>query len=158
LQLDPRQAEVPAEWQMLPAFALGDGAKLAIEERSRGQAPDEANRLTLQREAWLDFSGRGWYARDRISGDMTRGWRSDVAGPFSLEQATAQNARSGAEPLLITRGAKADSNGVEWRTPRVDLGAGLRIGAAAAMPIAGWQQNFDSVQTTLHFPFGYKLL
>lgn len=160
VQVDPRQAEVPAEWMSLPAFALGNSAKLAVEERSRGLAPDESNRLTLQREAWLDFSGDGWYARDLLSGNMATGWRFDVAAPFTLEQATARNSarERGGEPLLITRGASADLSGVEWRTPRVELAAGVRIAAPAAMAVAGWRQTFDSVQATLHFPFGYKLL
>ena len=160
VQLDPRQAEVPAEWQALPAFALGDGAKLSIEERSRGLAADEGNRLSLQREAWLDFAGDGWFARDRIGGTMAQGWRLDVATPFALEQAAAQNSGRGGsgEPLLITRGATPELSGVEWRTPNVNLAAGERIASAATMPVAGWQQTFDHVQTTLHFPFGYKLL
>lgn len=158
LQLDPRQAEVPQEWQALPAFALADGAKLTIEERSRGIASDEANRLTLQREAWLDFAGGSWFARDRIGGSMAQGWRFDVAAPFTLEQATAQNSSRGSESLLITNGTKPGLTGVEWRTPTVVLGAGVRIESAASMPVAGWQQNFDSIQATLHFPFGYKLL
>lgn len=160
VQLDPRQAEVPPEWQALPAFGMADGAKLTIEERSRGMAADEANRLNLQREAWLDFDGAGWYARDRLSGRMTKDWRFDVAAPFSLEQASALNSTRypGGEPLLVTRGAKPDATGVEWRTPGVDLLAGVRIAAPASMPVGGWQQTFDHVQATLHFPFGYKLL
>ena len=161
VQLDPRQAEVPSEWQTLPAFALGDGATLTIDERSRGIAPDEANRLTLQREAWLDFAGDRWFARDRVAGNMAQGWRFDVAAPFTLEQAAANNStrnQNTGEPLLITNGTKPGLSGVEWRTPNVDLGAGVRIDAASSMPIAGWQQNFDNVQETLHFPFGYKLL
>jgi hypothetical protein len=161
VQVDPRQAEVPADWQALPAFAMGDGAKLTIEERSRGLAPDEASRLSLQREAWFDFDGDGWFARDRLTGRIAQGWRFDTAAPFALEQATAQNSRRGGgrgEPLLITRGAKAGSTGVEWRTPNVDLAAGVRIAAAAAMPVSGWDQTFDNVRATLHFPFGYKLL
>ena len=160
LQLDPRQAEVPPEWQALPAFGMGDGARLVIDERSRGLAADEASRLGLQREAWLDFDGSGWYARDRVSGNMTQGWRFDVAAPYTLEQASALNSTrvAGGEPLLITRGAKPEYSGVEWRTPGVDLLAGLRIAAPASMPVAGWQQTFDHVQATLHFPFGYKLL
>jgi len=160
LQLDPRQAEVPPEWQMLPAFGMGDGAKLAIEERSRGMAPDEANRLNLQREAWLDFDGAGWTARDRVTGRMTKDWRLDVLAPYTLEQASALNSTrvAGGEPLLITRGTKPEASGVEWRTPGVDLLAGVRIAAPAALPVGGWQQTFDHVQATLHFPFGYKLL
>ena len=159
VQVDPRQSEVPGEWQNLPAFALGDGAKLSIEQRSRGIAPDAANRLTLQREAWLDFAGGGWYARDNVRGTMVNGWRLDAAAPYALEQARAQNANNGSgEDLLVTKGARPDSSGVEWRTPNVDLSANLRIAAPAAMPVAGWQQPFDSVQERLHLPYGYKLL
>ncbi|HZW51002.1 MAG TPA: hypothetical protein VFF05_04015, partial [Rudaea sp.] len=159
VQVDPRQSEVPGEWQNLPAFALGEGAKLSIEQRSRGIAHDAANQLTLQREAWLDFAGGGWYARDNVRGTMVNGWRLDAAAPYALEQARAQNANSGSgEDLLVTRGAKPDSSGVEWRTPNVDLSANLRIAAPAAMSVAGWQQSFDNVQERLHLPYGYKLL
>ena len=159
VQVDPRQSEVPGDWQSLPAFALGDGSKISIEQRSRGIAPDAANRLTLQREAWLDFSGSGWYARDRVHGTMVNGWRLEAEAPYTLEQAKAQNAKSGSgEDLLITRGAQPDTSGVEWRTPSVDLSANLRIAAVASMPVAGWLQIFDSVQERLHLPYGYKLL
>jgi len=162
LQVDPRQSEVPSSWASLPAFALGDGAALTIEERSRGLAADEKNRLTLDREMWLDFSGDGWFARDRVGGEMLRGWRFDVAPPFTLERADAlgMNYRGrNSENLLITRGATAGNTGVEWRMPRVDLGAGLRIApTAATIPVAGWQDSFDRVTTTLHLPDGYVLL
>ncbi len=158
VQVDPRQSEVPGEWQTYPAFALVDGAKIDIEQRSRGLAPDAANRLRLQREAWLDFSGGGWYAHDEVRGTMVNGWRLDATAPYTLEQASAANARSGNEDLLVTRGAMANASGVEWRTPNVDLSANLRIAAASAMPVAGWVQAFDSVSTRLHLPFGYKLL
>ena len=162
-QVDPHQAEVPNEWSALPAFALSDGGTIQIEQRSRGLAADEGNRLSLQREAWLDFSGGGWYARDRIRGQMVQGWRFDVAAPFTLERADAANsARRGSngEALLVTRGAADGLSGVEWRTPAVDLAAGVRIARAAAtsLPVAGWQQTFDRIDATLHLPFGYKLL
>lgn len=160
VQVDPSQAQVPGEWRDLPAFALGDGATLTIEQRSRGLAPDERNRLMLSREMWLDFDGSGWFARDRVQGEMRQGWRFDAALPFVLERAQA----SGGQPveneaLLVTRGADARLSGVEWRTPRVDLAAGLRIApASASLPITGWQDSFDRVDTVLHLPNGYKLL
>ncbi|TLY50864.1 MAG: hypothetical protein E6K53_09170, partial [Gammaproteobacteria bacterium] len=155
--IDPRQAQVPEAWTALPAFALGDGDKLTIEQRSRGLAPDEANRLTLQREAWLNFDGGGWYARDFVRGSMVQGWRFDIAAPYTLERAEGPGTR-GREALLVTRGANAELSGVEWRTPAVDLAAGSRIVGAGAMPAAGWQERFDHIDTTLHFPFGYRLL
>lgn len=158
VQVDPRQADVPEEWAALPAYALDDGATLDIEQRSRGGADDEANRLTLQREAWLDFSGDGWFARDRIGGLMQSGWRFDVAPPFSLQR--AETTSDGAvEPMLVTRGADANLSGVEWRTPQVDLRAGVRVDrGVGSLPVTGWQQVFDQVTTTVHLPYGYKLI
>lgn len=162
VRIDPRQSEVPDDWNALPAFALGDGATLAIEERSRGLAPDEKNRLTLDREMWLDFAGDGWFARDRIGGEMLRGWRFDVAPPLTLERADALNSEfrsKRGESLLVTRGSAPGSSGVEWRTPAVDLAAGVRIASAArVLPVTGWQESFDRVSATLHLPSGYKLL
>jgi hypothetical protein len=161
VQVDPRQAEVPQEWLDLPAFALADGATLAIDERTRGLAPDDRNRLTLDREMWLDFDGNGWFARDRVHGEMLRGWRFDASAPFALERAEAIDARTGGgnEALLVTRGAVEGSSGVEWRTPAVDLSAGLRVAnARTSLPATGWQDTFDRVTTTLHLPDGYRLL
>ncbi len=162
VQVDPREAAAPADWLDLPAFALADGATLAIEERSRGAAASERNRLTLAREMWLAFDGADWFARDRVHGEMLQGWRLDAAAPYTLERADAIGSGPGGrreEALLVTRGAQPDLSGVEWRTPAVDLAAGLRIApATATLPVAGWQDTFDSVTTTLHLPNGYRLL
>ncbi len=155
-QVDPQQADVPPAWRDLPAFALADGDTLRIEEHSRGAAGDEANRLQLTREAWLDFEGRGWFVRDRIDGRMNSGWRFDTAPPFVVQRAQA---RADDQPLLVTEGGQGGWSGVEWRTPDVALDAGVRIEAGpGALPIAGWQQVFDRITTTLHLPYGYRLL
>src|SRR5690606_30311638 len=50
-------------------------------------------------------------------------------------------------------------SGVEWRNPQVDLAAGVRIDSArGTMPVSGWQETFDAVTTTLHLPYGYRLI
>lgn len=162
LPVDPKQARVPEAWRDLPAFALGDGDVLAIEQRSRGLAPDERNRLTLDRQMWLDFDGGGWFARDRVQGTMRQGWRFDAMVPFVLERAQASGLGfpdKEDEPLLVTHGAEARFSGVEWRTPKVDLAAGLRIAQGSTrLPVTGWQDSFDRVDTVLHLPDGYRLL
>ncbi|HNR91259.1 MAG TPA: hypothetical protein PKO41_02430, partial [Dokdonella sp.] len=158
VQVDPRQANVPNDWQALPAFALDDGGTLAIEVRSRGLDPAEANRLVLVREAWLDFSGAGWFARDRVSGTMQSGWRFDAAAPYALQRA-GSGVEGDDESLLVTRGQGEGLTGTEWRTPQVDLRASLRIDApAGTLPVTGWQQVFDQVTTTLHLPYGHRLV
>ncbi len=162
MAVDPRQAGVPSAWQSLPAFAMGAASHLKVEERSRGLAADETNRLTLARELWLDFSGDGYFAKDAIRGRMQQGWRFDVASPYRLQRAGADG-----EALLVTQGfdkkggdSDAALTGVEWRSPQVGLEASVRIAAdaSARLPVTGWRQTFDQVSTTLHLPYGYKLL
>ncbi|WP_440223386.1 hypothetical protein ACQQ2N_20255 [Dokdonella sp. MW10] len=154
VQVDPSQADVPDEWHGLPAFALGEGDAITIDVRSRGQLENEANRLILAREAWLDFSGDGWFARDRVMGHMNSGWRLDVAPPFALQRAEGDG-----DALLVTRGEGEGTSGVEWRIPQVNLAAGVRIAhGTGTLPIGGWQQTFDQVTTTVNLPYGYRLV
>ena len=157
ITIDPAQAGVPNEWQGLPAFALKPGEAIHIDERSRGAA-EAANRLTLQREAWLDFDGQGWFARDVIAGTMQRDWRFDVAEPFRLQR--ADNSLDQERPaMLVTQGSGPSLTGVEWRTSTVHLAASLRVQQTGMQrPIAGWQQTFDSIDSTLHLPNGYRLI
>ena len=165
LNVNPQQAGVPPEWLSLPAFVVSPGAHFQVEERSRGQ--DEGQRLTLKRDMWLDFSGKGFFARDRIEGTMRQGWRFDVASPYKLERAdglAAHNQRASDNPsaaLLVTYGADEKTlTGVQWHQMNVTLNAGVRLeaGATSRVPVTGWQQSFDSVETDLRVPYGYRLI
>jgi hypothetical protein len=154
-QVDPAQAGVPGEWQELPAFALEAGKSLAIEERSRGIGDNADDRLSLERTLWLDFSGEGWTLLDDIDGTMRRGWRFDALAPLALQNVEDNNEGT---PLLVTAG-EGDRRGVEWRSPIVALVAGSRIEPAAhALPVTGWNTEFDAVDTTLNLPHGWRLL
>ena len=155
VQVDPDNAGVPDDWRAFPAFALAPSQVLTIEERARGMAANEGNRLELRREAWLDFAGGGWTLRDRIEGEMRRDWRLETAAPYTLERAQSLVEQA---PLLVTRLGDEGAAGIEWRTARVDLDAGLRLQpGGGTRPITGWQQSFDAVDTTLHLPYGYRL-
>ena len=157
IQVDPAQASVPEDWRSLPAYALDNAGVLEIEQRSRGLDAHAANRLNLQREAWLDFSGDGWFAKDRINGSMQSGWRLDLAAPYLLQR--AQAADGAQDALLITQGPTPGSTGVEWRNPQVAFNAGVRIIAGGgSLPVSGWNQTFDSVSIAMHLPFGYRLI
>ncbi|MCL2161817.1 MAG: hypothetical protein FWH56_08065, partial [Betaproteobacteria bacterium] len=165
LAVDPRQAGVPTEWLSLPAFALNPGAVFQIEERSRGQNEREGQRLTLKRVMWQDSSGKAFFARDRIEGTMRQGWRFDVALPYTLTRADSLGSPAGASndlssALLVTQGADKNLTGVEWRQANVSLNAGVRLAAGtfSRVPATGWQQSFDSVETHLRLPFGYRLI
>jgi hypothetical protein len=150
--IDPAQAGVPEDWRGLPAFALAPEAALTIEERSRGLSGEDANRLTLQREVWLQFDGAALYAKDRIGGTMHRDWRLDMTAPYVLERAQSRG-----EGLLVTKSTDG-ATGVEMRESVVDLGAGVRVARDGKLPVAGWRQSFDSINWRLHLPYSYRLL
>ncbi len=152
--IDPVQANVPPEWQGLPAFRMAADSKLNIVERSRGLANVDDNRLTLNRQIWLDFNHDGFTAVDAIAGTMRRDWRLDMAAPFTL-----QSARIGNDALLVTEGKEAGVTGVELRLPDLSLRAVSRTATTrSTMPATGWQARFDGVQGTLHLPPGHLLL
>ncbi len=150
--IDAGQAGVPGEWSMLPAYAMTAGATLSVTERSRGLSDQDQNRLRLSRELWFDFDGGGASFRDRVSGEMLRGWRLDVAPPFALARAESPGG-----PLLVTAGRESGWSGVEVRERQLALTAAGRIAGGLTMPVGGWQETFDAVETTLMLPPGYLL-
>jgi hypothetical protein len=152
--IDPIQANVPPEWQGLPAFRMAAESKLRIVERSRGLANVDDNRLSLRRELWLDFNHGGFTAVDEIAGTMRRDWRLDMADPFTL-----QSARIEADALLVTEGKEPGVTGVELRLPELSLQAVSRTTSTrSTLPATGWQTRFDGVHGVLHLPPGHLLL
>ncbi|HEX7130660.1 MAG TPA: hypothetical protein VF217_11440, partial [Rhodanobacteraceae bacterium] len=159
--IDPVQADVPRDWQNLPAFVMDNGSTLAVEQRARGRDANAGDHLQLARQLWLDFDGGGLTADDHLSGKLVSSDRLDVAAPWTLERAALHDENPpDAQPLLITRGAKPEWSGVELRTRDLDLHAGLQRAthAGAQSATGGWQDTLDGVDATLHLPYGYRLL
>jgi hypothetical protein len=149
--VDPSQADVPGQWQSLPSFRLGDGARFTITERSRGVV-SATNELQLNRTMWLDFDGDGLVVKDLIAGSMRTQWRLDMLDPYALLSATEYG-----ENLLITDGEDEGRTGVEIRQSSVDVGAIGRAETQGIMPVTGWDTRFTDVQMTLNLPPGRKL-
>lgn len=150
--IDAGQAGVPGEWSMLPAYRMATGSAFGVVERARGLSDQDQNRLRLSRELWLDFDGGGASFRDRVSGEMLRGWRLDVAPPYALTRAEGPGG-----PLLVTQGREAGWSGVELRERAVGLTAAGRIEDGRHVPVGGWQETFDAVDVRLMLPPGYLL-
>ncbi|MBT8089032.1 MAG: hypothetical protein KJO01_02365 [Gammaproteobacteria bacterium] len=150
--VDPRQVQVPGNWQNFPAFRVDPGATFAITERSRGVV-SATNELSLARTLWLDFDGGGFVVKDSVGGRMRTDWRLDMGPPYTLLSAT-ENARD----LLITKGRSEGQTGVELRQTNVSLAALGRMNARGSMPVTGWETRFTDVRATLNLPPGNKLL
>ncbi|WEN14814.1 hypothetical protein PY254_16515 [Rhodanobacter sp. AS-Z3] len=150
---DAAQAGVPAVWSQLPAFALDDHAGLAIEQGTRGDEGGKGDQLHLQRQLWLNFDGGGLSVADHLTGELRHRQRLDVASPWQLQRVSQDG-----QPLLISKGGQGRS-GVEVREQNINLSAGLSLPThAGSLPSAGWQVPLESIDATLHLPFGYRLL
>ncbi len=154
-RVDPTQTDVPPSWHHLPAFALAPGDAIRIEEQTRGQAQTLENRITLQRQLWVDFDGGGMTTVDALSGEMVRDWRLEMRAPYRLLSASASNSNN----LLVTTDNDAQHTGVEVRAPRLALTAISRIEKPdASLPATGWQSSLNDVSVTAHLPPGHRLL
>lgn len=150
--IDADQSGVPPEWRGLPSYRVAAGQSVDIVERSRNDAM-EPNRLSLQRDLWLDFDGGAFTARDYVRGEMRSEWRLDMAAPYTMTMAAIDD-----ENLLITTGLEPGQQGVELRAAALDLETTARIGRDGALPVTGFTERFDSVTTTLHVPPGYRVV
>lgn len=152
-QIDPNIAEVPNEWRQFPAYMLEGDTALTITENSRGLATGDANRLSLSRSLWLDFDGGGWTIKDQVRGELKKDWRLNVREPIQLGRAVENG-----EPSLITRSVGDKALGVEVRHRNLNLDTTAREESGSrSLPITGWTQAFDSVDTNLQLPPGYRL-
>ena len=150
--VDPAQVDVPGNWASLPAFRVDSGAMFSITERSRGVVAP-SNELALDRTMWLDFDGEGYIVKDAITGAMRTDWRLDMSQPYTLLSASESG-----DSLLVTKGREEGSTGIEVRMPDVSLETLGRGETRAAMPVAGWDSRFASVNASLNLPPGHKLL
>lgn len=152
--VDPRQTRLPAEWARLPAYLMRPDEPLRLVQVQRGDAEPAPDRLSLERDIWLDFRGKGYTLRDRISGELTRSWRLEVGEPLDLGRVSV-----GGEPRFITRLQDSPAEGVEVRQGEIDLVAVSRIeGGERRLPASGWRLDLQSLLAHLHLPPGWDLL
>ncbi|MBX2808811.1 MAG: hypothetical protein KTR20_09290 [Cellvibrionaceae bacterium] len=149
--IDTRQVNIPRNWAHYPTYRLTPENHLRIETEVRGEQAPAANELKLQRNLWLDFDGQGMTAFDRIHGAMHRTWRLNAADGVVLGRATVDG-----DPVLITR--DGDRQGIEIRSPAIDLDAISRTAAISGLFASGWDAQVDQYQASLHLPPGWRVL
>lgn len=151
--VDPRQTNLPTEWQSLPAYRLNPGEALTFKVLRRGDPQPEPNRLTIERQAWLDFNGEGYTVRDKIGGLLTSGWRLDAQPELKLGRVALDG-----KPQFITRNDKSGPEGVEVRRGALDLVADSRWeGDIASLAAVGWREDFSKAGINLYLPPGWRI-
>ncbi len=147
--INPEQSS--SLWDQVPNYLLNDGDIFVINEQKRGTL-NQSEQLSLNRQAWLSFSGDIFRTKDRITGGKFGSWRLNANDQHRLLSASSHN-----ETLLITE-SKDGLQGVELRKPDVLLEVDGEFSGEFLSQISGWQINFDAVNTELFLPHGYMAL
>ncbi|MBV1878797.1 MAG: hypothetical protein KUG79_14240 [Pseudomonadales bacterium] len=149
--IDTSQISLPPEWRNLPTYQMNNDSRLQLTTEYRGDQTPPANQLQVQRNLWLDFDGTGITSQDLINGQMYRDWRLDAQPDTQVGSATVAN-----EPVLIT--TDKGNQGIEIRSPEINLKAVTRILNPEYFSAIGWQSRADTWRATLHLPPGWRVL
>ena len=149
--IDPARTTLPSEWHSFTTYQVTPDQPLLIEELRRGEPNPAPNKLTLNREFWLDHDGKGWTVRDRFSGSMNQGWRLNIDSIADLGHVADHKV----DQVITEQG----STGVELRKSSVSLLAESRIeGSIRDFAAVGWDADVHSLGADLNLPPGYTLL
>lgn len=150
--IDPNQTHLPNAWKKLPAYLMQPEQTLKLDVMHRGAAKTSRDELRLNREIWLDFDGDGYTIKDQLNGTVPQINRLNMTKEFQLGRVSVDG-----QPQFITQD-KQGLAGVELRRDRVNVSAESRYeGDVSTLPINGWQQDLQRVNTTLHLPAGWRL-
>ncbi len=152
-RIDPSLAEVPEPWQRHPAYAMAPGDALELGLIQRGSPAEIQDALSLQRELWLDFAGRGMTFQDRIRGTLISGSR------LIAEEIRPGEVRVDGRPALITVLEDDPRPGVEVRRKSLQAEViGRYEGALSKLPANGWAHRFQAAEARLNLPPGWRVL
>lgn len=155
--VDPQQTRLPKPWRSLTSRRLHPGETLTLETQRRGDPQPLPDRLTLQRQLWMDFAGSGYTLHDQVKGSISAGQRLDAAAPLQLGRVAVD----GRDRVITHKPgptANTGGSGVELRRGTLDLQADGRIeGPLRTLPAVGWAHDMQSVSATLHLPPGWRL-
>ena len=153
VSIDPRQTSLPEGWQYLPAYLMKANDSLHLKVIRRGDPEPEPDKLSLHRNLWLDFNGKGYTLHDKITGSMTHGWRLETQPAIELGRVDIDG-----EPQFITHLPDSDRKGVEVRRGAINLSADSRYTESIRrIPASGWEQDFHRVSAELNLPPGWML-
>ncbi len=151
-EIAPNQTDMPEQWKNLPAITVTENTDIALKTQQRGFNQYESNQITLERDIWLNFDGKGYALRDQLKGHIEQQWRLESTPPLILGSALLDN-----ENQVITQ--KTGQNvGIELRQGGLNLIAESRIeGLKDTLYISGWNQALDKASWRLHLPPGWDI-
>lgn len=147
--IDTSLVDIPEQWKSYPTYRLEKSDKLQLKTIVRGDSAAHQNSINIDREIWISFDGKDAISKDNISGQMHQGWRLDAAETVTLGRASVN-----AKPVLIT--SFEGNEGVEIRSPQINLQAVSSIPIVNNINAVGWQTDAAKLKARIHLPPGWR--
>ncbi len=147
--IDTSLVDIPGQWKAYPTYRLEKSDKLQLQTTIRGDSAAHQNSINIVREIWLSFAGKDAISKDIVSGKMEQGWRLDAAKTVKLGRASVNS-----RPVLITN--FNGNEGVEIRSPQINLQAVSSIPVVNNINAVGWQTDAAKLTATIHLPPGWR--
>ncbi len=152
-QVEPARTNLPSQWKGFPAYLMKADTSLDLQEIKRGDSDPGPDKLNIHRTWWLDFNGKGFTIRDKITGIMSKNWSIALNPPGVLGKVSVNGTNR-----LITSHGKDKKPGVELRQGNLNLLADSRLAReGASFSTAGWDHDFQSFSGCLNLPPGWRL-
>jgi hypothetical protein len=152
--VDPRQTTLPEDWREFPAFLAKPGEALSLKLVRQGDADPAMDQISIKRELWLDFDGKGYTVQDVIQGTMSRTHRLEASEDLLLGRVNVSG-----EDMLITTRPGTDTKGVEVRRGQIRTVAASRMeGKVSRLRATGWDHDFTSASARINTPPGWEVL
>jgi hypothetical protein len=153
-QVEPGQTDMPDEWRQFAAYLMKPETTMLFKEIRRGDPEPVPDQLSLFRQWWLDFDGKGLTLQDTIDGTLSRQWYLAVNSPMVLGRVSVD----GKDQVITAQGDERKA-GVELRRGDLKLQSDARLpDRTGFFNAVGWDHDFKKVSGELHLPPGWRLM
>ncbi|WP_435234455.1 hypothetical protein ACR30L_11815 [Psychromonas sp. PT13] len=149
--IDTSLFDIPAQWKTYPTYRLKPSQQLTFSTIVQSEANSDRNVININRDIWLSFDGQDAISKDNITGKMHQGWRLNADKSVQLGRATVNDS-----PVLITN--DAGNQGVEIRSPNINLQAVSSIEKIDRINAIGWQTDAARLTANIHLPPGWRAI
>lgn len=149
--IDPSMSEAPDAWRELPQYQLSTQQGLQLSVLSTGM--QLRDRLTMQRDAWLQPERDRWLVQDQLQGERVSAMQLRLLPPLAPGRVETSG-----EAVLIGKTAEEGVHAVELRSSQLNLRVIGSQALTAPLSLHNVDAPLQQVQTTLHLPDGWRAL
>lgn len=149
--IDPLLSAAPESWRELPQFQLSSQQPLQLSVLSTGM--QLRDRLTLQRDAWLQPERDRWLVQDQLQGERVSSMQLRLLPPLQPGRVETNG-----QAVLIGNTADEAVHAVELRSSQLNVRLIGSQTLAAPLALHNIDAPMQQVQTTLHLPDGWRAL